>query len=161
MFFNPLPDDKILGLPKLKAFAGLKLNVTQNIKVVFQRIENIVGKEENAGYQHFLLFPNVFKGFFPPVRQKSSLCGKGFKDALELRGEKSLESKFAAAGSRTCNLQVERQIHYPLSCMVDDEQPQFWFFKINNNNNNNNNNKNDDKNPLIGHIHGESHLVRV
>ena len=22
--------------------------------------ENIVGKEENAGHQHFLLFPNVF-----------------------------------------------------------------------------------------------------
>ena len=27
----------------------------------FDRAENIVGKEENAGYQHFLLFPNVFK----------------------------------------------------------------------------------------------------
>ena len=42
---NPLPDDKILGLPKLKAFADDKLNVTQNVKVVFQRIENVVGKE--------------------------------------------------------------------------------------------------------------------
>ena len=40
--FNPLPDDKILGLPKLKAFAEDKLNVTQNVKVVFHRIENIV-----------------------------------------------------------------------------------------------------------------------
>ena len=27
--FNPLPDDKVLGLPKLKAFADNKLNVTQ------------------------------------------------------------------------------------------------------------------------------------
>ena len=55
-----LPDDKILGLPKLKAFADDKLNVTQSVKVAFHRIENIVGKEENAGYQHFLLFPQCF-----------------------------------------------------------------------------------------------------
>ena len=78
MPFNTLPDDNILGLPKLKAPADDKLNVTQDIKVVFLRIENIVGKEENAGYQHFLLFPQCFqKAFFPPVRQKSSLCGRG------------------------------------------------------------------------------------
>ena len=46
---NNVPDDKILGLPKLKAFADDKSNVTQSIKVVLYRIENIVGKEENAG----------------------------------------------------------------------------------------------------------------
>ena len=27
---------------------------------VFDRVENIVGKGENAGYQHFLLFPTMF-----------------------------------------------------------------------------------------------------
>ena len=62
--FNPLPHDKILGLPKLKAFADDKLSVNQNVKVVFHRIENIVGKEENAGYQHFLLFPQCFQKAF-------------------------------------------------------------------------------------------------
>ena len=64
IYINPLPDDKILDLPKLKAFADDKLNVTQNIKGVFHRIENIVGKEENAGYQHFLLFPQFFEKAF-------------------------------------------------------------------------------------------------
>ena len=68
--FNPLPDNKILDWSKLKAFADDKLNVTQNIKVVFHRIENIVGKEENAGYQHFLLFPQCFREAFPPVCRK-------------------------------------------------------------------------------------------
>ena len=58
---NPLADDEILGLPKLKAYADDKLNVTQVMKVVFHRIANIVGKEENAGYQHFLLFPQCFQ----------------------------------------------------------------------------------------------------
>ena len=33
---------------------------------VFDIIENIVGKGENAGYQHFLLFPQCFeKASFP------------------------------------------------------------------------------------------------
>ena len=33
---------------------------------VFDRVENIVGKGENAGYQHFLLFPQCFgKVSFP------------------------------------------------------------------------------------------------
>ena len=53
---TPLPDDKILALSKMKAFADGTLNVTQNSMSVFHRVENIVGKEENAGYQHFLLF---------------------------------------------------------------------------------------------------------
>ena len=57
MVFISLPDDKILGLPKLKAFLEDNSNVTQNIRVVFHKIENIVGKAENAAYQHFLLFP--------------------------------------------------------------------------------------------------------
>ena len=79
---NALPDDKILRLSKLKAFADGKLNVTQNIKAVFHRIENVVGgKEENTGYQHFFssFFQNIFQMLFPTVRQKSSLCDKGLK----------------------------------------------------------------------------------
>ena len=30
-------------------------------KFVLDKIENIVGKEENAGHQHFLLFPQCFQ----------------------------------------------------------------------------------------------------
>ena len=67
---NPLPDDKILGLPEMKAFVDDKLNVTQNVKVVFNRIENIVGKEENAGYQYFLLFPQCFQKAFSSSASK-------------------------------------------------------------------------------------------
>ena len=71
---NPLPDDKILGLPKLKAFADDKSDVTQNIKVVFHRIENTVGKEENGGYQHFVLFLQCFQKAFSEILSKTSLC---------------------------------------------------------------------------------------
>ena len=59
--FNSLPNDKILDLSKLKAFADDILNVNQKLKFASGRVENIVGKGENAGYQHFLLFPQGFQ----------------------------------------------------------------------------------------------------
>ena len=37
------------------------------IKLVFDRVENIMGKGENAGYQHFLFFQQCF--------QKASFSG--------------------------------------------------------------------------------------
>ena len=74
---TPLPDGKILGLPKLKEFADDKLNVTQNVKVGFHRIENIVGKEENAIYQHFLFFPQYFQRAFSSSASKVFILCKG------------------------------------------------------------------------------------
>ena len=51
---------------KLKAFADDKLNVTKMIIIVFNRAENIVGKEEIAHYEQFLLLPQCFqKASFP------------------------------------------------------------------------------------------------
>ena len=35
--------------------------MAQMMDYVFDRIENIVGKGENAGYQHFLLFQQCFQ----------------------------------------------------------------------------------------------------
>ena len=54
--------------------------MTEKLKFVFQRVENILGKGENAGYQHFLLLPQCFQnstssGFLKVV---ILLCGKGF-----------------------------------------------------------------------------------
>ena len=45
-----------MDLTKLKAFADDKINVAQMMIPVLDSVENIVGKGENAGYQHFLLF---------------------------------------------------------------------------------------------------------
>ena len=60
MVFNPLPNDKSLDVTKVKAFADNKLRVAKMTISLFDRIENTVGKGENAGYQHFLLFPQCF-----------------------------------------------------------------------------------------------------
>ena len=37
---------------------------TEKLKVVLERMENIVGKLENPGYQHFQLFYTVFTSFY-------------------------------------------------------------------------------------------------
>ena len=37
---------------------------------VFDKVQNVVGKGENAGYQHFLLFPQCFeKASFPDTSE--------------------------------------------------------------------------------------------
>ena len=54
-------NDMILHKSKMKDFADDKMNVTQKLNFVLGRVENIVGKGENAGYQHFLLFPQCFQ----------------------------------------------------------------------------------------------------
>ena len=60
-----LLNDEILDLSKLKAFSDDKSNVIQDFKIVLGRVENIVGKGENVGYQHFLLFlPSLQKPSF-------------------------------------------------------------------------------------------------
>ena len=51
---NSFPNDKF------KAFADDNLDMAKTEKIFFDRVENIVGKGENAGHQHFLLFPYFF-----------------------------------------------------------------------------------------------------
>ena len=68
IYVNSLPNNKILDLTKLKAYADDKINLAQMMISVFDdRVENIVGKGENAGYQHFHLFSQCF--------QKASFLG--------------------------------------------------------------------------------------
>ena len=59
--FNSLPYNKILDVTKLKAFAGDKINVAQMMISVFDKVENVMGKGENAGNQQFLLSPQCFR----------------------------------------------------------------------------------------------------
>ena len=46
---------------KLKAIADDIFNVAKMMISVFDAVENIMGKGENAGYQHFLLFTWCFQ----------------------------------------------------------------------------------------------------
>ena len=62
---------------------------------VFDRVENIVGKGENAGYQHFLLFPQCLeKASFPESSKgvfvwewfqhiKVAICGRKIQNTKQ------------------------------------------------------------------------------
>ena len=59
----PLHQKKIVRLVQMKTFADDKKtkNVTQELKFELGNVKNIMGKGENAGYRHFLLFPPCFQ----------------------------------------------------------------------------------------------------
>ena len=40
-----------------KVFADEKIKMAKNLKFAYEGVEKNVGKGENAGYQHFVLFP--------------------------------------------------------------------------------------------------------
>ena len=63
---NPIPNNKVLAWSKLTAFAGNKIKIDEMMNLVFDKFENIVGNGENAGDQHFLLFPQCFQMTFSP-----------------------------------------------------------------------------------------------
>ena len=52
--------------------------MNQKSKFALGRVKNIVGKGENAGYQHFLLFPQCFQQPTYSGLLKLGLWGKEF-----------------------------------------------------------------------------------
>ena len=53
-----LPKDKLLDSSKFKEE---KLKLAEKLKFVSGRVEKFLGKGQNAGYQHLLLFPQCFQ----------------------------------------------------------------------------------------------------
>ena len=68
-----------------EVFAGNKIDVIQNQKFVLGRVENIVGKGKNSGYQHFLLFLQCFQKASFSVSLKLVIVWKRiyYRDNLE------------------------------------------------------------------------------
>ena len=78
-WFNLLASNKILALSKLKKKTKKhNLIVAQTVQLLFDMVEKNVGKGENAGNHHFLLFPQCFQNAFSQGHQKS-LHDKGLK----------------------------------------------------------------------------------
>ena len=84
---NPLPNNKILAMSKLKAFADnniivAKINLTKNLKFVLGKVENIFGTGENAGDQHFLQFQRCFLLQGHKIKQS---FGRGLMDLRSVK----------------------------------------------------------------------------
>ena len=69
-----VPNNNFLDGTRFKAFADDIFKSAKIMISVFDRVENIAGKRENAGDQHFLLFPQCYQRVSLP---KFGLCGKG------------------------------------------------------------------------------------
>ena len=54
---NSLANDKIFDWFNMKELGDDKIGVTQKFRFVLRQVKYILGKGENAGFQHFLLFP--------------------------------------------------------------------------------------------------------
>ena len=62
---NSLPNDKILDLSKFKAFADSQISLTQKLKFVLGRVENIAGERRKFWLPAFSPLPIIFsKAFF-------------------------------------------------------------------------------------------------
>ena len=61
MLVISLTHQKILAWSVLKESADNKIKVVKKKKFGLDWLQNIVGNEENAGNQHFLLFPQCFQ----------------------------------------------------------------------------------------------------
>ena len=63
---NSPPDDKLLTSSKLKAFTDDNCTVAQMVQLLFNRIEDIVGKGGHADDQNFrFFFSQCFRRLFP------------------------------------------------------------------------------------------------
>ena len=56
---------------------------------VFDKIQNIVGNGENAGYQHFLLFPQCFQKASIPNRSKGVIVWEWVKTIMRALSKNS------------------------------------------------------------------------
>ena len=56
-----MPDNKMFVCSKLKAFVDDKMTPDNMFISFFDRVENIVRKAENDGFQNFSLFSQSFK----------------------------------------------------------------------------------------------------
>ena len=72
------PKGFLLRLAKSGLY-GKGLNVRSK---VFERVKNMLGKEENAAQKHFLLFPQCFQMSSFPGSLKPGLCCKELKTKL-------------------------------------------------------------------------------
>ena len=74
LLVNPVLNDKYLDWSKLKTFADDKIDLAQKLEFVYGRVESIVEQVENAGYLHFLLFPQCFQISFPLGVVRNEVC---------------------------------------------------------------------------------------
>ena len=71
----------------MKVFVDNVLNLPKMMVFVYEKVENIVGKGENAGYQHFLFFQQGFQRAFSTESLKLRIAGKKLGEYVKIHKE--------------------------------------------------------------------------
>ena len=71
---------KFLDHSKLKALADDTINSNKNLRLVSGRVENALGKGNNAGYRHFLFFSKCYEKPLSSESSKVETVWKRVKD---------------------------------------------------------------------------------
>ena len=79
VYINSLQNNKILV--QIECICRRHINVKEKLQLGLGKVENIVGKGENAGCPYFLLFPQCF--------QKSSVSGFVKKQACVVNSKRT------------------------------------------------------------------------
>ena len=87
--------------------------MTQGLKLVLGIVENIVGKGENAGNQHFLLFPQCFfsKSFLSRGVKSRDCVVKGNHTMTTFEGYKSFENTVGNGENAGHSRNLSRHLH--------------------------------------------------
>ena len=103
--FNSLPSDKLLDGSKLKTLglADDTINITSKQKFFLGWVENISGKGENSGNQHFLLFSQCFqKASFFRIAKSQDCVVQNYGSNLTFCWKKG----FGLANCKLCYFQI-------------------------------------------------------
>ena len=73
MMSSLFPKQQILDSSKLKVFADDNFKFDENSREFSKRVQNTVGKGENARYEQFLHFPQCFQKICNKKMQKQGL----------------------------------------------------------------------------------------
>ena len=76
LLVTSLQNNKIFRPVQIESICSWQNKGTETLKFVKGRVENIVGKGENAGYQHFVFFPLCFHKAFLRVIESRNCVGK-------------------------------------------------------------------------------------
>ena len=92
--------------------------VTQKLKFVFRRVGNIVGQGVNAGYQHFLLFPQWFQKASYTGSLKINIVWERINNQSEVALLSNLENSVGLDNERfkewLVNMSPNLDLHHPL-----------------------------------------------
>ena len=129
--FNPLPDDKILALSKLRAIADDNFSISQMVQSVFDRLEKHSRQRRKCWLPAFSPFRTMFsKGIFQRVVKSRYFIHNNLLSAVFFQFKVTLPEDlfffFFFFFSKSCNLGYFRYTtgnHSPLTISVLTGEP--------------------------------------